>query len=68
VFLGVLEIPQLGFKRLERFFAPKIERINYSILIGRSVLKEFIFTYDGPANVCHFARPQSPRDLDDFAS
>jgi hypothetical protein len=69
VFLGVLEIPQLGFKRLDRFFAPKIERINYSVLIGRSVLKEFLFTYDGPANVCHFARPQGPPDHhDDFAS
>lgn len=68
VFLGVLEIPQLNFKRLDRFFAPKIERINYSILIGRSVLREFLFTYDGPANVCHFARPQAPPDHDDFAS
>lgn len=68
VFLGILEIPQLGFKRMDRMFAPKIERINYSVLIGRSVLKEFLFTYDGPANVCHFARPQVPPDHDDFAS
>lgn len=68
VFLGMLEIPQLGFKRLDRLFAPKIERINYSVLIGRSILREFIFTYDGPANVCHFARPQGPPDHDDFAS
>jgi hypothetical protein len=67
VFLGVLEIPQLRFKRLDRMFAPKIERINYSVLIGRSVLKEFIFSYDGPANICHFARPQPPPDHDDFA-
>ena len=69
VFLGVLEIPQLKFKRLDRLFAPKIERINYSVLIGRSVLKEFLFTYDGPANLCHFARPQGQPDHDDdFAS
>ncbi len=68
VFLGMLEIPQLGFKRLDRLFAPKIERINYSVLTGRSVLKEFVFTYDGPADVCHFARPQRPPDHDDFAS
>lgn len=68
VFLGILEIPQLGFKRLDRLFAPKIERINYSVLIGRSVLREFLFTYDGPANVCHFARPQGTSDPDDFAS
>lgn len=68
VFLGVLEIPQLAFKRLDRMFAPKIERINYSVLIGRSVLKEFLFTYDGPANVSHFARPQVATEHDDFAS
>lgn len=67
VFLGELEIPQLGFRRLDRFFAPKIDRINYSMLIGRSVLREFIFTYDGPMNLCHFARPSLPPDADDFA-
>lgn len=65
VFLGVLDIPQLQYKRLTRFFAPKIERINYSVLIGRSVLSEYIFTYDGPANVCHFARPLPPPEHHD---
>ncbi len=68
VFLGLLEIPQLGFKRLDRLFAPKIERINYNVLIGRSVLREFLFTYDGPANLSHFARPRAAPDHDDFAS
>jgi predicted aspartyl protease len=69
VFLGVLEIPQLQYKKLTRFFAPRIERINYSVLIGRSVLREYIFTYDGPANLSHFARPQAPLEhADDYAS
>ena len=70
MYLGVFEIPLLGFKKMMRLFAPRIDRLNYQVLIGRSVLSEYLVTFDGPANHCTFARPASPRDhaVDDFAT
>jgi len=69
VYLGIFEIPLLGFKKMMRLFAPRIDRLNYQVLIGRSVLKEYLVTFDGPANHCTFAKPiGAPDHLDDFAT
>jgi predicted aspartyl protease len=66
VYLGVFEIPILRFKKLMRLFAPKIDRVNYQVLIGRSVLKDYLLTFDGPADQCIFAKPtKPPHELDD---
>lgn len=66
VYLGVFEIPVLGFKKMMRLFAPRIDRLNYQVLIGRSVLKEYLLTFDGPSDQCIFARPTPHiHELDD---
>ena len=54
VYLGVLEVPALGFKRLMPLYASKVARINYNALLGRSFLTDFVVTFDGPNGCFHF--------------
>lgn len=69
VYNGVFEVPLIGFSRMMRLFAPRIDRINYNVLIGRSLLRDYIVTFDGPSNHCTFAYPTGPSHFDDdFAS
>lgn len=57
VFNGLFEVPLIGFSRMMRLFAPKIDRINYNVLIGRSLLRDYLVTFDGPADLCTIAPP-----------
>ena len=73
VYNGVFEVPLLGFKRSMRLFAPRIDRVNYSVLIGRSLLKDYIVNFNGPTGEVHFIHPRelpqpSHRQDDDFPS
>lgn len=54
VFLGLLEVPGLKYRKLTRLYAPKVERVNYNALLGRSFLKDFYVTFEGPTGVFHF--------------
>ncbi len=67
VFLGLLEVPSLGFSRLMPLYAPKVERLNYAALLGRSFLKDFYVTFEGPTGRFVFvhkddAFPPPPED------
>jgi hypothetical protein len=57
IHLGVLEVPALRFKRLMPLYAFRVRRVNFSVLLGRSFLADYIVTFNGPEGYCHFADP-----------
>lgn len=66
VYNGILEVPLLGFRKSMRLFAPKINRVNYNVLIGRSLLKDYIVNFNGPSGEVHFIHPRDlPRPVHD---
>ena len=57
IYLGVLEIPALGFRQLMPLYALRVRRPTHEVLLGRSFLQHFIVTFDGPNGTFHFATP-----------
>lgn len=55
VYIGVLEVPELDFRDLMEFVAPRVP-FNVRALLGRSFLREFIVNFDGPSGEVHFSR------------
>lgn len=71
VFAGFLDIPVLSFRTETRFYAAAHSQASHGLLLGRSVLSNFVMTFDGPAGEFHFYRPfafPGPPPDDDFAS
>ena len=66
VFLGVLEVPALQFKKLMPLYALKVGRASYNVILGRSFLADFIVTFDGPNGFFHFAHPTDLGSGDSF--
>lgn len=62
VYTGVLEVPQLGFKQRVELRAPRVKRISYTIVLGRSFLCQYHIAIDGPNNLLTFS-PPGPRSL-----
>jgi predicted aspartyl protease len=60
IHLGVVEIPALNFKQPMPLFALKVAAASYSVILGRSFLRQFIVTFDGPNGHFHFATPIAP--------
>jgi predicted aspartyl protease len=60
VYLGRLVIPALEFDELTRFHALSMSQPSSRVLLGRSFLKHFIVTYNGPEGMFHFERPFTP--------
>jgi predicted aspartyl protease len=56
IYLGVLEIPELNFSEPMRLYSLKVRRPTHDVLIGRSILRGFIVTFDGPNGMFHFVR------------
>ncbi|MGH7025485.1 MAG: retropepsin-like aspartic protease [Caulobacteraceae bacterium] len=61
VFLGLLEVPDLGYRKLMPLYALRVARSSYSVILGRSFLADYIVTFDGPNGCFHFALPQDVR-------
>jgi predicted aspartyl protease len=57
VYSGVLEVPLLGYKERIELRAPKVKRISYSIVLGRSFLRQYHIVIDGPNDLLTFSRP-----------
>lgn len=55
IYLGRLLIPEIGFDRVMPLYALKVRQPTHEVLIGRSVLQNYIVTFDGPAGMFHFA-------------
>jgi hypothetical protein len=71
VYAGFLAIPALHFREQTRFYAAPHDQASHEVLLGRSILRHFVMTYDGPAGEFHFYRPfafPGPAVEDDFAS
>ncbi len=51
-------------------YAVPMKQASHSVILGRSFLKNFIVTYDGPRGVFHFFTPQPDSGYgdDDFAT
>ena len=60
IYLGRLIVAELEFDELTRFHAVTMLEPTSSVLLGRSFLKHFIVTYNGPEGMFHFERPFSP--------
>jgi predicted aspartyl protease len=48
VFAGLLEVPGLDFKEMVRFYSPKGAILPSKVILGRSFLRNYIMTYNGP--------------------
>jgi len=66
VYMGILEIPELGFSEIMPLFALKVRRPTHDVLLGRSLLEHFIVTFDGPSGLFHFSRPIVSYDTVEF--
>ena len=66
VHTGIVEIPELGFSQVMPLFALKVRRPTHDVLLGRSLLQNFIVTFDGPTGLFHFSTPVVSYDPHDF--
>ena len=66
VHMGVLEIPELNFSEIMPLYALKVRRPTHDVLLGRSFLKNFIVTFDGPTGLFHFSKPVMSYDFPEF--
>lgn len=66
MFLGVLEVPALSFKKLMPLYALKVGRASYNVILGRSFLADYIVTFDGPNGCFHFSNPAAPHEPEVF--
>lgn len=55
VFAGLLEVPELDYKRVIEMFAPRHASASHAVLLGRSFLQDFIVTFNGPDGTFQFA-------------
>jgi predicted aspartyl protease len=60
VYAGILEVPELGFSELMPLYSLKMRHPTHDVLLGRSFLRNFIVTFDGPEGIFHFYRPRGP--------
>ena len=58
IFAGLLEVPNLRFRRIIRMFAPIGVTLSSKVLLGRSFLESYIVTFDGPNGTFHFFDPR----------
>jgi predicted aspartyl protease len=57
IHIGCIEITELGFKKTMPLYAVDWDDTSHTVLLGRSLLKYFVFRYDGPSDLFHFSRP-----------
>ena len=57
VFMAEMAIPGLGFRDWVEVFALPMTRPSSRVLLGRSFLKRYLVTYNGPEGLFHYAEP-----------
>jgi hypothetical protein len=71
VYVGFLEVPDLGYREQIQFYASEHKQVSHDILLGRSFLKNYITTFNGPEGMFHFHHPfvfPGPLADDDYAT
>lgn len=58
IYAGILEVPQLQFSEIVPLYTLRMRHASHEVLLGRSFLRNFIVTFDGPEGMFHFYRPQ----------
>ena len=56
-FAGQLEVPQMGYIEIIEMIALRKGEVSHPVLLGRSFLKNFVTTFDGPSGIMTIARP-----------
>ena len=62
--LGVLEVPSLGFTEIMPLYAFKVRHSTHEVILGRSFLRRYIVTFDGPQGIMIFNEPLETYDED----
>lgn len=71
VYVGTLEVPVLGYKERVKLYASTHRQVSHDILLGRSFLRNYIVTFNGPEGMFYFSQPfrfPGPAPDDDFAT
>lgn len=53
-YAGLLNVPELDFERFLPMYAPAGVHATPSVLLGRSFLEHFVYTYHGPSGTFQF--------------
>ncbi len=56
IYMAEMKIPGLGFSDWVEVFALPMTRPSQRVLLGRSFLKNYIVTYNGPEGLFHYHR------------
>ena len=59
IYNGVVEAPELGVSLITELYAFEEQMASPRVLIGRSFLRNFLVTFDGPSGIVTFAKPIS---------
>ena len=62
--LGLIEIPRLGFREIMPLYAFKVRHSTHEVILGRSFLRNYIVTFDGPQGMMIFSEPLTSYDED----
>lgn len=65
VFAGFLEVPNLHFKAPVQMYSPKGATLPSKVILGRSFLRNYIMTYNGPDGTFVFYDPPSQAVIHD---
>jgi len=72
IYLARVSIPEIGFDQAMPVYAMKVRHATHEVLIGRSLLQNYIVTFDGPAGTVHFQERRNEHLLgaieDDYAT
>jgi predicted aspartyl protease len=59
IYIAVIKIDLLSFEEPVQVYAVQMPRGSHDVLLGRSFLRNFMVTFDGPNERFHFARAAS---------
>ncbi len=70
IYMGRLDVPVLSYSETVPLYSAPMMQAHHDVLLGRSFLRRFIVTFNGPEDMFHFALPQQigSDPLDDFAT
>jgi predicted aspartyl protease len=60
IYMAEMQIEGLGFRDWVEVFALPMTRPSSRVLLGRSFLKNYLVTYNGPEGLFHYFDPRSP--------
>lgn len=63
IYAGMIEVPQLDYAITVPVMAPRRGEFASGLLLGRSFLKDFIVTYDGPSGTLTIVQPATDYNM-----